>query len=398
VKRKTIKKSVRFFLVFLSFWVVLFGVLYGLLITPVVQTWLTRKITDWFKTEYGIILKVEGVDISFFSNAILEGIYLEDLHNDTLFYADKIKADVAYLNFSEKRTFLSNITVQDAKLGVVFYKNDTDLNVRCLQAKFRSSDTAATSASWDIKFRDVNLVNFDVVYRDERFTDTSSVMDFEDIHCTKIYGKLHNLKFVGDTVFFDINDLAAREKCGFRLAKLTANAKLCPVYTQLDNLHVLTNESDIRTNLRFDYTEYNDYYRFQRKVTMHANFDSSLVQLGDIGYFASELKGLRRNVILSGNVNGKVNNLSGTNMDLVLTDNTRFKGDFKLTGLPDVDETYMYFNIKELTTTKKDVETFPMPPFDSLHYLSISDNMNLLGKVKFKGKIARLRLAAWRLT
>jgi hypothetical protein len=364
-------------------------VLYFLFTTPAVQTWICRKLTDNLAAQLKTKVEIKGVEIKFFTQVVIDGIYVEDFHKDTVFYARKLQVDIGIWSYKEQYIELPDITMQDAHINVVYYKNDTDLNIRYLAAMLEDNDTTPStdSTKWSIIFGDINLVNVEVIYCDKRDSAQSKVMDFEDLHITKIFGKFSNMTILDDTIYVDITDLAARERSGFRLSKLTAKATFCPVFTKLDNLHILTNESDIRTNLRFDYTEYNDYNRFVRKVKMHAEFDSSLVQLGDIGYFASELFGMRRTIMLSGDINGKVTNLKGQNMDIVLAENTRFKGHFSFTGLPDIDETYMHFDIKELTTTKKDVEAFPLPPFDSLHYVKLSDNMDLLGKIKYKGKL-----------
>ena len=71
-------------------------------------------------------------------------------------------------------------------------------------------------------------------------------------------------------------------------------------------------------------------------------------------------------------------------MNIVIGKETHFEGDFSLKGLPDIDETFMSVTIKELTTSKRDIETFRLPPYDKVEYIKLSSNMAMLGKVKIQ--------------
>ncbi|HEY6162114.1 MAG TPA: hypothetical protein VI112_12860, partial [Bacteroidia bacterium] len=357
--------------------------------TYIAQTWLSQRATTWLSDKLHTKVEVRKVAINFFSDVSVEGVYVEDLHKDTLLYIDKLSIDIKDFDINKQHALLNNITLDDAKISVVYYLHDTDLNFQFIKDAFRTKrdTTKKDTGGWNIEFGDIYLKNADFIYRDERDSSGSRGMDFANLHCTNVDGHLFGLEVHDDTISATIKDLSAKERSGFILKKMTADAKVSPVSLKLDNLVLLTNESDIRTDLLFTYQHWDDYNHFVHKVKMHAKFDSSEVQVRDIGYFAPDLKGFDHKIYLSGEVTGRVDGLKGKDMNIILAENTHFEGDFSFKGLPDIEETFMDIRIKELTTTKKDIENIPIPPYDSTHYVKLSPNMAELGRVRYKGKI-----------
>ncbi|MEW6469963.1 MAG: translocation/assembly module TamB domain-containing protein [Bacteroidota bacterium] len=386
---KIIKKTGRWLWRIFLVLLVLLVTLYFLVQMPSVQTYLCQKAASYLSKELKTKVEVSSVNIGFIKKLVVGGLYIEDLHHDTLLYVEELKVDIDKFDYGKQQVFISDITLSSGLIEIVRYANDSDLNFQFVKDYFRDKDTTAkdTSAGWLVELGDIVLMDFNFAFRDERFTDTSRGIDFDDIRCSDIDARLFGLQSNEDTISVKIKDFACREKSGFVLRKLTADALLSPVFTRLDNLVIHTNESVIETDLLFKHKDYEDYDDFVHKVRMKAVFDSSLVQMNDIGYFAPELKGLDRKIFLSGEVSGRVDDLKGKNMNLVIGKETHFRGDFAMTGLPDIEETYLNFNIEELSTTKKDVEEIPLPPYTERNFVKLSANMANLGRVKYKGKI-----------
>ena len=97
-----------------------------------------------------------------------------------------------------------------------------------------------------------------------------------------------------------------------------------------------------------------------------------------------------KSIVLSGKISGKINDLKGKKIDLLLGENTEFAGDITLTGLPKIDETLIYMNVSKLTTNYKDLKTIPIPPFKDHKTLSIPASVAKLGNMKFKGTFTGL--------
>jgi hypothetical protein len=113
--------------------------------------------------------------------------------------------------------------------------------------------------------------------------------------------------------------------------------------------------------------------------------------LDDIAYFAPAMKGTYKQFLFSGKINGRVNDLRCKKMDISLMNtNTQFKGDIKLTGLPNIDETLIYLNIEQLKTNYNDLKELAIPPFDKNQTLNVPSNVAKLGNMNFKGTFTGL--------
>ena len=114
------------------------------------------------------------------------------------------------------------------------------------------------------------------------------------------------------------------------------------------------------------------------------------MELNDIAYFAPQLKGIYRNITISGKVSGKISDLKGKDMDIKLAANTEFIGDVALTGLPHIDETVIYLDVEELTTNYFDLKGIPITPFEEHKKLNVHPSIAKLGHMKFSGTFTGL--------
>ena len=217
-------------------------------------------------------MEVKSVSVEFFKDIVIEGVYVEDLHKDTLIYLDKITVNISNFDYKKQAVDLKDITIENAKASIVYYKNDTDLNFQFIKDAFKTKKdtTKKDTSGWKVTFGDIFLKNIDFTYRDERRhkrIKRNWILRICKLHrCERTFFSKFNI--MEDTISARINELFCKmKKSGFALRKLSANnARISPVTLKLDSLLILTDESDIRTNLLFTYKEYDDYNDFVHKI------------------------------------------------------------------------------------------------------------------------------------
>jgi TamB, inner membrane protein subunit of TAM complex len=94
--------------------------LYFLLQMPSVQNWIVGKVTAYLSEEWETPVAIQKVDIEFFDNLVLEGLYVEDSKGDTLLFAGKIHVGMKYNFFSffgEKVEF-TDIAISNARFNI----------------------------------------------------------------------------------------------------------------------------------------------------------------------------------------------------------------------------------------------------------------------------------------
>ncbi len=350
------------------------------------QTFITQKISHSIASKLHTRIEVGGVDIEFFTKVVLEDVYVEDLHQDTLLYAKKIKLDIGSFSYSKKNIFLKDILLQGSKINLKKYRQDTVMNLRFIVDYFAPKDTAKKDTTgWKVGYGGITLDDVSFRLKDEHDTSRTTAMNFSDLKVSGLHAKFSELKFDVDTIRTHIEYLNFKEKSGFEMKDMSAAVKVSPAGINLNGLLLKTANSYMETDLAFSTRSLDDFNDLENKVKLKAEFKGAKINLKDIGYFSSSLAGADKEIILTGDLSGKISELRGKDMQIVFGGSSHYYGDFDITGLPDIDETFMHFNIRELAATRRDLMQIPAPPFSEGKKLFIPENIGLLGLAKFKG-------------
>ncbi len=68
------------------------ALLYFVLQLPPVQNWIVAKVTAQLEEDFQTKVRIQRLNVSFFDNVVLEGLYIEDQLGDTLLYAESFSA------------------------------------------------------------------------------------------------------------------------------------------------------------------------------------------------------------------------------------------------------------------------------------------------------------------
>jgi hypothetical protein len=189
----------------------------------------------------------------------------------------------------------------------------------------------------------------------------------------------------GDSTHAFVSHLAMNEISGFKLEEFSQELTLANNEVRMDDVNLLAGDSRVEGDLHFTVQSIDDFDFFETKVPMEHTFNGARINLNDLSYFAPELKGMNQPVIINGTVKGTVANLKARNLELEFNDNSRFKGNVDMEGLPYINQTYIQLDIDELTTNKKELEEIPLPPFDGLTFVELPDNIAYLGQITYSG-------------
>lgn len=173
-KKKNIWKRVgRVVLKTILFIFLFFILIVALILTPPVQNFIRKKAVSYLENKLHTTVRIDKIAIGLPKKVVLEGIYIEDQHKDTLLYGGSIKVDIALLDI----IFNGDITINQLQLKDITAKvkrelPDTSYNFQFIIDAFSSeepsvkdpADTASSSIPIDIK--KITLDNIRVVYKD----------------------------------------------------------------------------------------------------------------------------------------------------------------------------------------------------------------------------------------
>lgn len=352
------------------------------------QTWLGRKATNYLSSELESKVYVNNISLEFFSKANLEGVFILDKHKDTIFNGD-ILVDIRNFDYRHKTLRLEKITLKDATSKLIKYKGDSTYNYQFLIDYFDSGVADTTSKNeWDVSFGDLFLENVAFVYRNEKYVSpVTDNINFDDIWLKHTYGKISDFNLYQDTIAAQLTNFRTKEQSGFEVSRLSTHARISDHRLLCEDLDLLTPRTHVIGKIDFTYNSWDDYPDFINKVKMNCSLkDSTYVNFKDIAAFTSELNGLNETVQISGDVKGYVSDMILKNVRLIYGKYTRFRGNLTLSGLPEINSTFLHFDAKELSTNYYDVTKIPSYPFTENKTIILPEEFKRLGTISYKGK------------
>ena len=197
-------------------------------------------------------------------------------------------------------------------------------------------------------------------FQDDKITDknVSAAFDNYHMHFSDIQGDFKDVSFAKDSIQGKMH-LSTREKSGFYVQHLDAKIKFYPEGMEFYNFDLLTGKSHLRDFFAMRFKTFDDVSdNFTTKVKMEADFSNAAISSDDIGFFSPDLKTWNKNIQITGKIKGSVADLAGKNILLNAGLHTTLKGDIHLTGLPDIEKTFIDFRSNDFRTTYKDIITF----------------------------------------
>jgi hypothetical protein len=372
--------------VLLSLFILTIALVYSIRL-PAFQTWIVKNAASYLSSELQTTVTLDKVQIEFFRTLNISGLYIEDQKGDTLLHASEISTIIELFSPGNNKIYLSGVTITDAVFKLQKYPDQKGLNLDFIIDFFDSGQTDSTeTVAFEFNPGDVRLENVVFVYRDNRYNDARDGIDFEDIRLEDLHASISEVRFDADSVYATIDDLSFTEKSGFEIEYLETNAKFTPVSWDFENLLIKTETTQLQSNLNFNFESINDFDDFIEKVRITSNFEESTISSADLRYFAPELKGMEREINFSGRVRGTISQLRGRELEIRYADNTYFKGDISIAGLPDFEESFFDVVVEELISNKNDLESIPTFPFTEDGVLELPENLSTLGTMRFSGK------------
>ncbi len=315
-------------------------------------------------------------------------MYVQDLHGDTLLYANNITAVIAPSMLFHHKVELKRIVLNKAD---VRFCTDTAhiFNIQFIIDAFASKSTDTTTTSkWKVQFKRVILNDSKFRYRKYPLEKRELGINFTDLNVIYLNLATSDFQFRHDTVMFNIDRLTAVERSGFFLKKLKAKFSLSKHFMKYDDVHFVTANSEVDApKVDFLFKSFALFSEnFLKNVSLLGEINPSKVNVADIAYFAPALWGLHHTVNFSGRVTGPIAEMRCKDIKASIGEVTHVEGNFDLTGLPNIFETFIFADFKRLSVDVADLETF----HEGFRKRPVvfPDILNKFGTVNYKGNFS----------
>lgn len=367
---------------------------------PAVQAYLIHKLTETIYEELQIKVNVGSISYAFFNKLDAGEIYVEDVDGDTLLYVDKLRLSISSVGITTGVIGVGGVTLTDGELNLHNNTVKGLTNIQEVVYKFAppEQDTIPKPKKKKSRF---SLEVSKLVIEDFRFTmkrtpireyDDSARINFWDLRVDSIYLNADNISLRNDTLFFNLAGLRFKEQSGFRVENLTTKGYLMSTQVMLEDVRIKDRHSDIRMGFfSLNFESIKSFKNFLEEVRMDGLFtDAGYVSFQSLGYFAPTLRSVTVSVIPKGFVTGTVSNLSSESLWVSTLDRgVGASVKFRMTGLPLIDETIIYGDIKELHGSSVAANIL-LSGIIGERSNAIRPYISSLGSFNFKGKFTGL--------
>lgn len=348
-------------------------------------------ILDAFKNKTKEDTKSNSIDLNindiylsrvhFIKNSIVGGQKIDAYIEDGVIHVNK-------LDFDKELIDIRSVDLRRPYIGFDDFTAKPLTNVN----KTVSSKTTSDSNSLKIIVRNFNMKDGHFVYNDYHRSPikltSKQEIDYKHLDIYKILIDIDDFEFQDQKYSGKLNKLSFLNSTGFSLQNLEANQVIVNSKSaSLNNCKLITASSEIGDTLSFKYKNYTDFLNFNDNVIMNGKFKNSKVAVRDVMEFAPDLRDVsifKNNVdkvfLLNGNLFGKVNSLSGKNLDIsILHENFKLQGEFSSRNFAVKDEEMLNLKINQLNTHSDFLQKI-IPDLRNNATISRIGKMNLNGR------------------
>jgi TamB, inner membrane protein subunit of TAM complex len=380
---KSIKKSYNIFIVILAALVLSVTLLSLIVRIPAVQTFIVKKVTGYISGETKSTVSIGKVRFSFFNKLEFAEVLIKDQHNDTLLYAPEVVIGIRQLNRKNNSIRLGKVVVIKPVVG--FITDSTGLMNLTWYLNLIQKPKASTPVK--SSFLHINQVEIS----DGRFSlinksvpPSKTPMDLNNIRLSGINVIIENLNARNDSTSFDIYNLGFKELSGFAVKRMSSNFFMYRQNIFLRDLNLRCDSSIISADhigILADSTA--SFKRFTEEVKFDISLRKSLINSNDLKYFLPFSKDINESVWLSGDVTGTISELKGRNLKLTFKNKTYLDCNCDFSGLPDIKNTFIFIDVKDLRSISKDIEQINLP---GKGFILLPEVLRKLGVVSFSGR------------
>ena len=247
--------------------------------------------------------------------------------------------------------------------------------------------TAIGTGNWKVTAKSIVLDDNSLIYLVNNKPEIKNTFDVNHLYFSHLNLEATNLSYSSAATEISIKKFSAIDQNQFSITKFETEFSMDQHSITMKKLKAGTTNSSIAADLNIQYSSLKSLKDSIPFLVLNLKLEDVSVKNADVIYFDPQLikQPFFRNktniTTISGNVNGRVNNLKGENLVIKTGDGTLLKTDFSIAGLPDAATAYFNFPNLKLSTTKSDIVMMAGSAISK----SIELPENLVLKLAFKG-------------
>lgn len=384
ISRKIIKKFIQITAILLLIILAVPAIAFLLLQNSKIQNQVTDKVIMSVSEKLGTRFSISSVDISFLYRVRLNDVYLEDLQGDTLIYVKRLTTGIKYINPATKTVSIGSINLDKAIVALAI-DSASELNLNFIIEKLKGNGKG-NKDGWEVQFHNIRLQDSRFSLKNYNSSPVDYGMNFSDIGVNHLDAELRRFNPSKDSLSFHLKSMRLMEKSGLIIRDMSCDFSQHRTFLSFRNISLKTNNSFIHgRDISLRFRDFDDFKgaSFAEFVRFRLDLENTELDFSDVGYFAPVFKDAHQKFIISGLLTGPIGNINAKEFDVRFGSGSRLWGDLKFEGLPDISETFILADIRQLSSSYSDIlslgRMFPKP-------FRLPEILKKFGETTYSGK------------
>jgi hypothetical protein len=355
--------------------------------TTAVQTKFIGSVLQMYAKKMNGNISIGSIYFSPFTGLNIDELYIEDDRQDTLLFAEKLSASIKDINYKKSEFYLNKVVLENAFYNLYSINELEQTNMQFIINYFKKEEKDSLKPYFLLKANDISVKNLRFKYIKLKPDSSFEGVNFGDIEIRQFNLEAEDFQIIRDSMNVNIKDLQIIEKSGLKIEDLHGQAVICNSEISVNRMVLKTEHSHLLTNYySMKYDKWKDLGKFTQKVRIKSDINLSTIDFKDIAYFAPQLKKFNFPLYARGEVYGTINRLKSNQFFISSGQNSLIETKFRMQGLPNVDETFINFDIKRMHLDFDDLEDI-LYKRDSANFTPLPSVVKKLEHVNYKGNI-----------
>ena len=320
-------------------------------------------ITSEISNDLGVEVSFKDMEVNFFNNFVIRGLYIEDLRGDTLLYLDEFNGDISQIDRKRKTVSFSKVRATHPVIKIRKYEGDTTINYQfILDRYFKDTGVKDDRSKWKFSVSEIKVDEGIFKLDDYNRLINNDKFNVFHVELSQVNGIIDNINQKNGSLALNIEQFSFIEKCGFILDSLSSAINISNSKLEFVDLRLKTPHSVVNVDGHLGYPDGAFLNNFKNDVNILAHLQKgSKLNTQDLKYFSNGLGTSSETLYISGKVVGTIDRLKGKDLDLTFGNHSSFKGNMSFDGLPDIDKTFINFKVNQFITDYDEIVGLQLP-------------------------------------
>ncbi|MGQ1785764.1 translocation/assembly module TamB domain-containing protein [Saccharicrinis sp. GN24d3] len=384
LKDKAIKNSYK--ILFYSILALIISpiLLYFVVLLPGVQNSIGHVLTQRLSEDLGTEVSIGNIRFYPIKKLVLNEVLVKDGQQDSLLYLDKLIAPIDSIVFADRQVYLGSISINKLKTDITSDSAGNNYSFiidSLLKTKVKKS-------SWNYNINGIHLKNSAISFTKKTSHTPRSKFNANRLQISPFNLLVDRIKIKDENFSFRIKNFSAQEKSGLVIKEANGNFKISPKGLDLSNFVLVAKQSFI--NLKKFSIQYDSTYQqqdFLTKAPIDIQVNSLSADYRDLEILFPNFPILQEKISLKGSFEGTIADLKGRNIIINAGHRTKLQTHFDITGLPNFRDSYLFLNVKKLSTNVRDIsKLFSLR--DNSTSIKLPDSFGEMGDIEYSGKFS----------